>query len=123
MKILKENGLTDDVMLSFRYSFQSEEICRIVASELQSLQIPFDFFEPSKRVSTYRLIIDEIQEDFFDPKLIASINSKFNIPDSNYDFFLGITSRFEIGGFSVPQNVLKSICTIGGKVEISYACS
>ncbi len=123
MHIVKEGGSVDKIMLSFRYKFNQRELCYLVADELKVLNIPFELFEPSKFSNTFGIIFDEIQDDYFDPKIIVEINRKYNIPDECYDFFLGITSRFSIGGFSVPQNVIKAICLIGGKVEISYASS
>lgn len=121
MRIIKEGGTVDKIILSFRYKFDQKELCDLVANELRALNIPFELHEPSKFANTFRIIFDEIQDDYFDPKLIVEINKKFKIPNECYDFFLGITSRYSIGGFSVPQNVIKSICLIGGEVEISYA--
>lgn len=121
MDVIREGGLVDEIMLSFRYILQSKELYLNVVSELERLNIPFTMYDPSPRVTTFRIIIDEIQEHFFDPDLIADINKKYKIPEGSYDFFLGITSRFEMGGFSIPVNVIKAICIIGGKVEVSYA--
>lgn len=121
MHIIKEGGSVDEIILSFRYKFSQKHLYDLVANELKVLNMPFELYEPSKRANTFRIIFDEIQDDYFDPKLIVEINKKFNIPDECYDFFLGITSNFSIGGFSVPQSVVKAISLIGGKVEISYA--
>lgn len=121
MNVVREGGSIDKIILSFRYRFVQQELCDLVADHLKTLDMPFELHVPSNRVSTFRIILKDIHEDYFKPELIVGINSKLNIDSNCFDFFLGITSRFTIGGFQVPEKVISAICMIGGKVEISYA--
>lgn len=92
----------------------------MVSNELKKLKIPFK----QKKVIVpgnlkYQLVFREIHKNHFDPKIIIQLNEKFNIPKTDYNFLFKISSRFDIGGFTLPEKVKNAICTIGGAVEIS----
>lgn len=122
MEIVREDGRIDKLILAFRYGFPVEETFLKVSVELERLKIPFkkNILKGSGN-DKYILILEDIQEEFFDPSVIGEINAKFNISKNTYDFFLGITSEFDICSFTIPEKVVKAFCLIGGNVDISYA--
>lgn len=117
----RENGLTDEIFFSFRYGIQSEELANEICLELIKGNIIYELISPSK-LSKWKTVI-LIDNTSFDPYLIKNINTKFNLPINSFDFFFGITSRFQLGGFTLPSKIVDYVSIIGGEVQFSYSIS
>jgi hypothetical protein len=124
MEQIRENGLIDKIMLCMRYSIDSEELAEKICLNLKKKQIPYRKIEPSK-FSKWKtgIIIDDLDEITFDPYFIKKMNDELSLKEINHDFFFGITSRYTMGGFTLPNSVLEYLNIIGGEVHFSYATS
>lgn len=121
--IERDEGLTDKVHLSLRFGFENENRALQLAKHLADNGITYEMRPPSRWSVKHKVNIDNLESATFDGKLIKEVIHNLQILPTEYDFFLGITSAYQLGGFTVPDNVIEYIRIIGGKVEVSYSCS
>lgn len=103
MIITRDEGLIDKISLSLRYRFIEGIGCRLLSKCLEDAGIEHEVKQPSRWSNKFKVNINHLDLAVFDPDVIRLINEKLEISPADYDFFLGITSAYQLGGFLQSQ--------------------
>jgi hypothetical protein len=115
---MKQNK--DKLGFSFRYGLKDEATFNKIIEILTKNQIEHSGNISIRKVTRkYIIVINNIDENLFDPILISSINKKLNLDLEDFDFFISFTTWEQIGGFSIPLKISDFIRIIGGEIQVS----
>jgi hypothetical protein len=122
MIIKRNSGLEVEIILSLRYYFNNEREMKTLHAELLNVELRniINCYSPNKWATTFRLVIDNLELVNVKASLFVDIHDRLGIRSDDFDFFLGITSAYQTGGFIVPKQVTELIRALGGTVEMSY---
>jgi len=111
MKIKRENG-RDEVSFSLRIGDVSYETYESIKERLDK-EFKFTIYKKEKSLN---LIID-IEKQNKSNKIVQLITD-FSFPD--VDIFIGITSSYDHGGITIPDNILNIIFAVKCELSFSY---
>lgn len=118
----REDSRDDDIILSMRYGLKSEQIATQITSALMKKNISYEIYPSSKsKYNEIVIIIENLDSIDIDPFYIKALNDELGLDEQSFDFFFGITSGFQLGGFTLPAHVVNYLRVIGGVVHFSYS--
>lgn len=117
-------NVNDEIIYSFRYGVSTKELAESIMAKLDVIGLSFELIQPSRfNQNKYIVYIENIDQVYLDAIYINKINQELGINKECFDFFIGITSKYQLGGLTVNPKVVDYIKIIGGELNFSYSVS
>ncbi len=115
MKIKRDND-DDEVMFLFRIKVTAKRY-DIICSSLRKITS----FEVNTNGSFKVIIVDIENKNIEELNAIINFVVEFNL--QNIDIFCGITSSYDLGGFTFPNHLIYFAGKINSEIQFSYVIS